>query len=384
MAEQTETSPSQPWFVTLRPWLFCLMFLVFVEMGVRVYFDTTTCLHDQRFDNFANPAAEDVWVDQIARDKAFKIVMIGDSVAVGPKLLRRNETIARYLELKLQQEFAGREIHVWNLSLPGARSTDQLCIVLKALPAKPDLVIVSGNYITFSQDVSQLPLLHPWLATNLNGAPESIRPYLQKHNYKETVDSAVTNAFEKSFRTIGMRQAINALVFGEQPRVPFEDPNPILMTAVETGKRIGILQPRSWVGRAPLDNWRDKHALPITQNNFNGRFYPQILEALRKSGAPALTYLTPQNPEPVATYMPHETYLANRKAIAGFFHDPQTPFYDFSDSVPTDLFIDNDHMLPSGNERLAGLIAEKMIPMIRMKLDSKNRQASSRTPPPTR
>jgi lysophospholipase L1-like esterase len=139
------------------------------------------------------------------------------------------------------------------------------------------------------------------------------------------------------------------------------------MAAVETGKKLGMLKPESWRGRAPMDRWRDKYLLPIEPDNFNGRFYPHILEALRKSGTPAFTYLTPQNPEPVATYMPREKYLVNRAAIAGFFRDPQVPFYDFSDAIPSDYFIDNDHMLPAGNKLLAERIAEKVEPSIRSK-----------------
>src|SRR5215470_2181173 len=60
VAGRTETSASQPWYVTLRPWLFCLIFLAVAEIGVRVYFDWTLSLRHQRFDNFANAAAEDV------------------------------------------------------------------------------------------------------------------------------------------------------------------------------------------------------------------------------------------------------------------------------------------------------------------------------------
>src|SRR2546422_8847810 len=75
----TDHVPSRPWYVTLRPWLFCLMFLGLAEVASRVYFDSTLCLHQERFDTFPNAAMTDVWVKQIRRDKAFRLVVIGDS-----------------------------------------------------------------------------------------------------------------------------------------------------------------------------------------------------------------------------------------------------------------------------------------------------------------
>src|SRR6266536_2838611 len=98
VSKASEHVPARPWYVVLRPWLCCLAILVIVEIGVRAYYDTTLCLRHDRFDTFASPALEDVWVNQMARDKAFKIVFLGDSVGVAPKLLPREQTIPYYLE----------------------------------------------------------------------------------------------------------------------------------------------------------------------------------------------------------------------------------------------------------------------------------------------
>src|SRR5438874_937952 len=72
-----------PWYVRLRAWLFCFMFLAIAEVGARYAFDYTQCLHFERFDNFPNAAALDAYLRQIRRDPAIRVVLIGDSVAVG-------------------------------------------------------------------------------------------------------------------------------------------------------------------------------------------------------------------------------------------------------------------------------------------------------------
>src|SRR2546430_713794 len=51
--------PSRAWYLVLRPWLFCVVFLFLVELGTRLYFDRTLCLRRDRFDTFANAASED-------------------------------------------------------------------------------------------------------------------------------------------------------------------------------------------------------------------------------------------------------------------------------------------------------------------------------------
>ena len=139
---------------SLRPWGFCLLFLLIVEGATRIYFDTGISLHHERFDNFPTGAAQDAFIRQIGRDTAYKIVMIGDSTVDGVAILNKDQTIARELEAGLMRQLPGKDIHVWNMSIAGARPTDQLCMFTKIAEAKPDLVIFTANYITAEEEAT--------------------------------------------------------------------------------------------------------------------------------------------------------------------------------------------------------------------------------------
>src|SRR5437763_1176495 len=93
VAEDVQDRANVPWYVRLRVWLFCIAFLFVAEASARVVFDGTLCLHEERFDNFPNPAALDAFIAQMKRDKAVRVVVLGDSVVVGPSLLDKDETI---------------------------------------------------------------------------------------------------------------------------------------------------------------------------------------------------------------------------------------------------------------------------------------------------
>ena len=126
IAAKIEDKPFVPWYVTLRPWLFCLAFLLVAELATRAYFDFTLCLQKERFDNYPSPASENAFVAQMRRDTAYKVVTIGDSTVVGAALLKPDQSIPRYLEEALRGALPGREIHVWNFSVAGARAPDML------------------------------------------------------------------------------------------------------------------------------------------------------------------------------------------------------------------------------------------------------------------
>jgi hypothetical protein len=376
IAKESQENQAKPWYLVLRPWLFCLLFLALAEIGARLYFDLTLCLQKERFDNFPGPAFEDTYVQQMARDKAFRVVVIGDSTVVGPSLLQKDQTMPMFLEKALQRAVPGREIHVWNLSIAGARASDQYCLLLKALEAKPDFVVVMGNYYISGMNLSLIPLYYPWLARSLPEVPGPIRPLLEtaeavqqeqekRNDYQEKKfrrEDALTDYIEKRVRLIGMRQAINAKLFGVQPRVPFESPNPVIMEGVHVARSTGHLAPEPWYRRGiePV-NFAAAYAVTLTPDNLNGKFYRLMADELARRHLPAFTYQTPQNPE---LALDKKKYAANRRMMASFFAAPGIPHGDYSDLVPSGLFHDNDHMLAEGNKMLADAIAAQIAPRI--------------------
>jgi len=372
VASDVRQTTRKPWYVVLRPWLYCLFFLLLVEFAARYYFDRGDSLHGERFDNFPNAALEDRFVDQIRHDDAFRVVVIGDSVVVGPSLLERNQTIPSYMEAALNRANPGRKIHVWNMAFAGARATDEYCMLLKVLDAKPDLVVVEANYFITILDIKQLPLWNSALARNLPEVPPEIVPYLDNRKPQQVVEDTLTDLFEKNIRVLGMRQAINAELFGVQPRVPFSQPNPAVMTAVTASKRLGYLTMERWDKRGyTLDQFASSYGNPLTTDNLNGHFYRVLIHKLETCGIPAITYATPQNPAVRLAYVPPKRYADNRRMMATYLASPTVPYHDYDDLVPTEQFYDNDHLMAAGNRLVGEALARDAAPMVQAALARK-------------
>ncbi len=369
VAAESRDRANVPWYVRLRAWVFCLTFLLLAECGMRVVFDGTLCLQDQRFDNFPNPAALDAYVGQIKRDRAMRVVVLGDSVVVGPSLLDMDQTIPAYLEQALKKQNPGRDIHVWNLGIAGARSADLYCMLLKVLEAEPDLVVLESNFMMYTMDIHTRPVANTWLAYSLPAMPESIRTLVPERDYKRRIDETATWFVERNCRLFGLRQVFNSMVFGVQPRSPFETPNPGIMVATKLGKILGKLPMEPWNirGITPA-TFVDNYEHPVRQGNLNGRFYPVIMDELRRHKIPAFIYMTPQNPAIIAGHLPESVYRYNLRAAAAFTTAPDFPSRDYSTLLPDNLFYDNDHLLAAGNNALAERIAQDMQPLMKTAL----------------
>jgi hypothetical protein len=369
---QSHQDANVPWYITLRPALFCLMFLALAEVGARLYFDNTICLVQERFDNFPGPAIEDEFVAQMRRDSAYKVLIVGDSTVVGPSLLGKDDTIPRKLEQELNHRLPNRPIHVWNLSIAGARATDELCLLKKGLEGKPDFIILQANFFICNMVYDPKagyhvePILNPWLAYNLDKVPASIAPLLPKRDWQDQLDDNLTSFVEKHVRFYGMRQAINAKMFGVQPRVaPYETPNPLIMAGVNAAKQLHKLEAEPWTRHGiKLANFVGSYGRPLTEDNFNGIHYREVMQILQQSGIPAITYLTPQNPGITRVVVEPERYQTSRHMLSSFFEGYGIPHYDLCDLVPDQYFVDNDHMLGEGSQRVALALADAITPCI--------------------
>ena len=304
---------ARPWWVRLLPWGVCLCLLLVMEGAVRGVFDYTLAIRYQRFDNFPSPATQESVVSAIRRDRALRVVMLGDSTVVGSSLLMPNESIPRQLEIALSRELPGVPIHVWDLSMVGSRAVDLLCMLKKVEEAQPDAIVVQGNYFLCLQVVDKMTLFNPWLADTLREVPDSVQPYVPKRTAKEAMDERITRFFESHLRLVGMRQAINTMLFGVQGRTDiFRHPNPLAMAATSLGKRAGLMRPQSWRERQNGNAFFDLYTNPIQPHGANLRFYPHVAQELARSGAVGVTYQTPQNPAIVAASIRQEDYLAGR------------------------------------------------------------------------
>ena len=216
-----------------------------------------------------------------------------------------------------------------------------------------------------AKTLAPLTLAEPWLAYNLPEIPDSIRPLLPPRDYKKRVEDGLTGIVEESSRFIGMRQTINAKVFGVQPRFPFIIANPFVMSAATVGKRLGRLHPTRWDlrnGQKQMEEDQYYYQGVITPEDTNVQFYRAIMEEARRSGLPCATYLTPQNPM-FTRYIIDAKYRQYREILSDAMRGPGVVHQDFSIGlVGQELFTDNVHMFPEGNRLVAQKLAEQIVP----------------------
>jgi len=281
----------------LRPWLWCAAVLLLAEAAVRALFGGTDALRLERFDNFPNPAALDARVSRLARDPSrYRVAVVGDSVVVGPSLVGRDNTLTRHLERSLRARMRGASVAVYDFGLAGARPADMWCLLRKLREARPDLVVVGANYALAALDEDRTHLFNPWLSRAVDRVPSPVLAVAPPRTWKERFEDRVTDAVERHWRLLGMRQALNGMIFGIQPRGGgLDTPNPMVMLtsalAARTGtRRITSWRERDWQGR------KNEYGRRVTRNNAYGRMAQAMLFDPAARQARVFTYLTPQNP----------------------------------------------------------------------------------------
>lgn len=98
--------------------------------------------------------------NQIMRDKGYTIVFIGDSLLYSSASPKDAETIPSQFLINLQKSVPNKNIHVYDLSLPGASSVNCYQIVKCIAPAKPDLIIMDINLGWFGNNKNSHPALN--------------------------------------------------------------------------------------------------------------------------------------------------------------------------------------------------------------------------------
>lgn len=106
--------------------------------------------------------------NQIMRDKGYTIVFIGDSLLYSSASQKDAETIPSQFLINLRKSVPNKNIHIYDLSLPGASAVNCYQMVKCIAPAKPDLIIMDINLGWFGNNKNSHPALN-----NLNAvAPD--------------------------------------------------------------------------------------------------------------------------------------------------------------------------------------------------------------------
>jgi len=366
----------------LRPWLFCLIFLLLLEILLRLFFHPASnyLLTESLYDT-PEITSLHTFLKQIGRSHNPKVIMLGDSI-VGGGACPKDQTMARHLERILRKAFPGQSIEVWNLGMGGSRAADIYFLLKQVIPLKPDLVILNSNYRLFSKIyLGKKPMARPWLACKLEEEPsellaripgvkeEAVDPREEKvSGYIERFSALYAHRYDLKFY-------INQRLFGEP-----------LPKVLERWEKLF----RGWMTRALGGNvenkdnteevlflpWNRKpvpdigelkayyELTPFSPDNINLIFSKKISQLLDCTRTPALVFLSPENHTLAGQIINNPLYEENLSRIGQVFSGHTFVCRNYDRAIEDRYFADKDHLTGEGNRVFAGILAQEVIPLL--------------------
>ncbi|MGE5405720.1 MAG: hypothetical protein ACM3PP_12360 [Candidatus Saccharibacteria bacterium] len=129
---------------------------------------------------------------KIAKDPGYTVVFIGDSLLYSSASKLDQDTIASRCYQSLTQMIPNKNIHVYDLTLPGCTMANSYDIAKYIMPAKPDMIVFDVNVAWFSITKPEHPILQ-----NLNAL--TINPRLKANPVVKFSADLYKPWFEKNF-----------------------------------------------------------------------------------------------------------------------------------------------------------------------------------------
>jgi hypothetical protein len=366
----------------LRPWLFCLIFLLIIEILLRLFFHPVDnyLLSESLYDT-PEITSLHTFLKQIGRSKNLKVVMLGDSI-VGGGACPKDQTMARHLERILREAFPGQPIEVWNLGMGGSRAADIYFLLKRVIPLKPDLVILNSNYRLFSRIyLEKRPIARPWLVSHLEEEPAELIariPGLKEEVIdprEERVSEIIARYSALYAHRYDLKFFFNQRLFGA----------PLTKIIEKWEKKI-----RFWITRIMGGNVRtrdnveevlflpwDKKPIPdlkelrqyyeltpFSSDNINLIFSEKISELLDRSHTPAFVFSSPENHTLAGPIINNPQYEANLSRIDQIFSGNSFVYRNYDKKIEDRYFADKDHLTGEGNRVFAGILAQGTIPLL--------------------
>lgn len=356
--------PSRDRARLLRPWIVCLLCLVFIDLALRVYVSTRFPSWSQRL-----PPERVQW-DALAAEEALsrlagypgrKILFLGDSVMVGEDL-PFPETVPGQLETKLRAQFTDESFTVSDLAMAASRLGDTYAMLVKASATHPDIVVVEINYQMFSRaQADEQPFRYPYLRT----AVDRTSTYQQmaarlKLPQSDSRGDALIHFTQEIWALYRYRELVDGLIFQGTPvdRLHGARPSPIAATREPQPGQARQLLPwhlrhvdvQQTVGAAydndPLDSFPNPALF----------FARELVRFLNAHEIRALVFLTPLNHVMLRQYIDTAAFDVNVRRIDALFSGQGFIYRNYQDLLSGDLFTDDDHLTSAGSARLAEVL----------------------------
>jgi hypothetical protein len=252
-------------------------------------------------------------------------VVFGDSVLWGYRIQPQQNAIAL---------LRARGLRLENLAFKGSSPPNYFALLstMHAYGVKPAALLVEVNDKVFNPEddayhklnASVAALARPSLAaadlTNLALPPAPAGPA-----------AVFDGALKSVWLTYAMRADIRETLFGDADAPP---PKPT---------------PDLYEGTYDLT--------PLDEKNLGMLYLDKTVDLARSMGVPVIAFLTPTNHALLHDYIDSPEYGANIRFIGRELTRRGAHVIDLDRAFPTSDFLDNSHLTPAGQQRLAGILA---------------------------
>lgn len=307
-----------------------------------------------------------LWVDQVKKCSGYKVVILGDSVIHGQAVASGLETLPAYLAGELRERLPDRDVHVFNLGMPGGAPAEVYFMLDALAGSGVDLFIYNLNMAWFARGNT---LDHP-AVTRLKGAPHAfdlpglgIQP--QESN-RTPAEEWFAQHLLSHWQPYRYRILINYWLWGKPLRDKIEDAQKDLRLLLpfaeeklpETLEMRSPWYEKDWNGKLDPNEGR-LGAFYLTGENKQWVFYKMLLDTANRESMPLVLFITPRNYELLERYdmVDRPAYSKNLSVLLSATGAAGFPVLDYDSSIPFETFSDIVHLLPEGNKILARQIA---------------------------
>ncbi|MGE5543553.1 MAG: D-alanyl-lipoteichoic acid biosynthesis protein DltD [Bacillota bacterium] len=293
-----------------------------------------------------------LWKQELAADKGFKVVFLGDSVIHGGGVPREDQTIPSYVAHHLQLLMSDRDLAVYCFSLPGCTPADTLNILQFIIDTRPELVIYDVNIGWFG---SEKVMEHPRLA-QLGKPVADGGPHTDESNRGTGLEQRLKRLATDHWALYRYRILLNYLWFGE----PLKEKLALKVGGKETENRLTSPEElyKPWYEKdfSVLKETKGKLGY-CTLNDSNQHWvsYLQLIEVLERNRIKTAFFMVPRNKTLYKKYdLLDETVLAEQQdKLASVARQSGIKVFDYTYAVGDRYFTDSVHLMAEGNQAVA-------------------------------
>ena len=303
--------------------------------------------HQTRLAEQFSPARLTRLVDD-AHERPTTLAVFGDSVLWGYKVDARDSATAA-----LERTLDLADARVLNLSYEGGSAPNTYFGLrfMLAHGVRPRAVLFNLNSKEFSAGDSAYNRLHPSLERVVEPLFTAADRSGLAHQPPPDLNGRLDRAMARVWRLYAWRTDLREALFG--------DADAASALSAATFRFTGAAE-RAGTAHAPTAErfFATYDLAPIRNDNAGYRYLVRTAELLKQEHIAAVVFSTPTNHTLLHQYIDVPEYDQNLARLRRVFANvPNATVVDLDRAIPSAEFIDNDHLTPAGNRRLATLLA---------------------------